>query len=154
MDWIFLGIIVVMIVVMLLMTRRRQKRAQESASQMMDRLRPGMRVKTVAGLIGRIKEIRQENSGLKTILLETGHGRDTSFMLYDAHAILNIMDEAMSSEVFDPSASVVENAKASESEPVIVPVEPVTTINGEPVPDDGFNASAFVAESNKSRKKK
>lgn len=92
MIYIFGGLIIVFGIMMVLQTRRR-KSAQTEYTGMLSTLRPGTRVKTVGGVIGRIREIREEAPGLKTVLLQTGNDANPSLVLYDIQAIYGIVDE-------------------------------------------------------------
>ena len=86
-TWIFFGLLA-FLVVMAASTIRRRKTAQSEYMGMLDTLRPGMRVKTVGGVIGTIREIREEAVGFKTVLLET-----PSLILYDLQAIYGVVNE-------------------------------------------------------------
>ena len=87
--YVVMGVIVLMFVVMVTLQSKKRKKSQDEYTGMLDTLRPGMRVKTVGGVIGRIKEIREEGPGFKTVLLETG----TSTVLYDLQAIYGVVDD-------------------------------------------------------------
>jgi len=95
-DWIFyiiLGVIVVVFVCLIMAQSRRRRQAQTEYTGMLDTLRSGMRVKTVGGVIGRIREIREEAPGFKTVLLETGDAKNPSLVTYDLQAIYGIVDD-------------------------------------------------------------
>jgi len=83
---LLLGLLAVM---MFSMKRRKAVKAQ--VEKMLDELRPGQRVRTVGGVIGRIKEIREEAPGLKTALLLTGSDKFPTYMLFDVQAIYAIL---------------------------------------------------------------
>ena len=89
---------------MMLWSGRRRKAAQEQVEKMLDELRPGQRVRTGSGIIGRIKEIREEAPAhtnekgvtvpaVKTALLQTGTDKYPAYMLIDVYAIYNVMPE-------------------------------------------------------------
>ena len=97
-------LLVVGLVIMMMWSRRRNKAARDEAEKMLDELRPGQRVRTYSGIIGRIKEIREESPAhttekgvqvpaVKTVLIETGSDKNTSFMLFDIHAIHGVVPE-------------------------------------------------------------
>jgi len=140
MEWILPAGLVLLLVVMMMFHMRRRKRYVSEQQSMFDKLRPGMRIKTVAGTIGRIKELRDEGGGVRTILIETGHGIHMSFMLIDFQAVLSIMDEAMTS-------TVVQDAP-------VTPLAMQTESADCRFTEMQLNAREFVDESNKSRKKK
>ncbi|MCL2846160.1 MAG: preprotein translocase subunit YajC [Firmicutes bacterium] len=129
---ILMGVLIGFLVLMMFLQTRNRRRMVDEQARMIDRLRPGMRVKTVAGVIGRIREIREENATLRTVLLETGHHDRVSFVLYDVQAIMAIMDEAMTNT------------------PVVAAPEPTPEITEAPATD--FDAATFVEKSNDGRK--
>ncbi|MCL2570598.1 MAG: preprotein translocase subunit YajC [Firmicutes bacterium] len=133
MTFILLGAIVLMMVVMMIMRSRQQRQMVAHRETMQDKMRPGMRVKTAGGCIGRIKEIRQEDETTKTVLIETGYGNNVSYQLFDVNAIISFIDEPTST--MTPTHST--------------PLTPATTDS----PSTDFDAGSFVKESNKSRKK-
>jgi len=92
-TWAIFGGFVGIFAVMIMLQTRRRRTAQAEYSGMLETLRPGIRVKTVGGVIGRIKEIREEAPGFKTVLLETGSDKNTSFVLYDLQAVYGIVDD-------------------------------------------------------------
>jgi len=141
-DGLLLGGLLLLVFGFFFMQMRRRKSVMNEQVQMVDRLRPGMRVKTVAGVIGRIKEIREESSSLKTVLLETGNDKMTSFVLYDIQAVLSIVDEA--------GANVtISNVELTET-----PIDKSPTFEElEAKSKSDFDAKDFVEKSNKGRKK-
>lgn len=90
--YIFLGVAVLAVIVLYYFQSKRRRAAQAEYTGMLDTLRPGTRVKTVGGVIGKIVEIREEAPGFKTVLLETGNEKNPSFVLYDMQAIYGIVD--------------------------------------------------------------
>ncbi|MCL2756034.1 MAG: preprotein translocase subunit YajC [Firmicutes bacterium] len=138
-EIVIISVLVLLFVGMIVLQTRRRRSVMNEQMSMIDKLRPGMRVKTVAGVIGRIKEIREENANLKTVLLETGHGSHTSFALYDIQAILAVLDE--------PGANITVSNVTMEETPTNAPTfeEMQAQIN------DGFNAEDFVKKSNSTR---
>ena len=88
-----LAIIVIIFIAMVTMQTRRRRTQQTEYAGMLETLRPGMRVKTVGGVIGVIREIREEAPDFKTVLLETGDEKNPSLVLYDLQAIYGAIDE-------------------------------------------------------------
>lgn len=87
-----LGLFVAAMVVMIVLNGGRRKKMQAEYSGMLDSLRVGTKVKTVGGVIGVIKEIREEAPGFRTVLLETGVSPNCSYVLYDLQAVYGIVD--------------------------------------------------------------
>jgi len=140
-QWILLGGLVLVFVVMIMFQVRRRKRVMAEQETLLDRLRPGMRIKTVAGTIGRIRELRDEGGGQRTILIETGFGNNMSFMLIDFQAVLAVMDEPMTTSATTPltmqTEAAAEDCKFTEMQK-----------------ESELDAKEFVEKSNKGRKKK
>ena len=101
---LILVFLVVGLVLMMIWSNRRRRTAQEQVDKMLDSLRPGQRVRTGSGIIGRIKEIREEvpahtnEKGItvpavKSVLLQTGTDKYPAYMLIDIYAIYNVMSE-------------------------------------------------------------
>jgi preprotein translocase subunit YajC len=83
----------IILAVMIFYQSHRRKSVQAEYQGMLDTLRQGMRVRTVGGVIGKIIEIREDASGFRTVLLETGTDGKPSFVLYDIQAIYGIVDD-------------------------------------------------------------
>ena len=92
MTYILLGL-VVLFGVMIFLSSKRRRSTQQQILKMHDELRPGQRVRTVGGVVGRIKEIREESPGFKTVLIETGSAKFPAHMLFDVQAIYGIIAE-------------------------------------------------------------
>jgi len=103
-SMLILVFLVVGLVLMMIWSNRRRRTAQEQVDKMLDSLRPGQRVRTGSGIIGRIKEIREEvpahtnEKGItvpavKSVLLQTGTDKYPAYMLIDIYAIYNVMSE-------------------------------------------------------------
>lgn len=90
---IFTLILLVGLIAMMLYSTKRRKTARAQVEKMLDELRPGQRVRTVGGIIGRIKEIREESPQVKTVLLQTGSDKYPAYMLFDIQAIYGIFAE-------------------------------------------------------------
>jgi len=155
-TWVMVGVLGLLIVLMVVMQIRRRRQMTQQQDQMIDRLRAGMRIKTVAGAIGRIVEIRDEGAGLRTVLIETGNDRNKSFLLYDVQAILSIVDDPMS-----PPTVVENNTPATTTAPTPTETTDATNPNhttweemkSQALGQENFDAKEFVDASNKSRKR-
>ena len=101
-----LGVIVIAFGIMVFMQSKRRKVQQTEYHTMLDSLRVGIRVKTVGGVIGIIKEIREEAPGFKTVLLET-----PSLVRYDLQAIYGVVDETAISNALKPQPASIEEHK-------------------------------------------
>ena len=138
--YVLLGGIVLVGVLIVLNTSKRKK-LQGEMSGMLDNLRPGDRVKTVGGVIGRIKEIREEAPGFKTVLIESGSAKNPTTVLYDIQAIYGVInEEAVNAKIAEEAARELEEKK-----------EPEVVIEEEPS-DVDFDAKKYVSKRNNSAK--
>ncbi len=92
-SYILIGILLIGMVVLMLVQGRRQKKAQEDYTAMLDTLRPGVKVKMASGLLGRIKEIREEAPGFKTVTLNIGSDKSVVEMTFVIEAVQGIVNE-------------------------------------------------------------
>ena len=92
-SWILIGIFLVAIVIIFVKQSRSQKKAQEDYLAMLDKLRPGVKVKMASGLLGRIKEIREDVPGFKTVTLKIGEDKNTVEMTFVIEAVQGIVNE-------------------------------------------------------------
>jgi hypothetical protein len=109
------------------------------------------------GVIGRIKEIREEAPGFKTILLETGDDKNLSSLIYEINAVQGIVNEEALMQL-SMKKHLEELEKANSENTVDTPTpaytEPdphevkITTLNGE-----AFDAREYVEKRNASVKK-
>lgn len=155
--------LIVIVAVMIGLQAQRRKRARAEYDGMLGQLRPGMRVKTVGGVIGRIKEIREEAPTFKTVLLETGSDKNPTLVLYDIQAIAGVIDEdSLNSATAAAQLSSYEEAqKAAETKTYadVLAEEKAAKApkKKEPKPDtyskDDFNARDYVDKRNAVAKK-
>ncbi|MDI5964670.1 preprotein translocase subunit YajC [Streptomyces sp. SL13] len=108
--------IVLIIGLMLLMTRS-AKNKQRQATQMRDQMQPGSGVRTIGGLVARVKEIRDS-----TVLLEVAPG---THCVYTKQAVATVLseeeyDRLVNNDVpltFDDSEEATVDGAASDEEP-------------------------------------
>ena len=60
---------------------------------MLDSLRPGVKVKMISGLLGRIKDIREEAPNFKTVTLNIGDDKNVVEMTFVIDAVQGIVNE-------------------------------------------------------------
>ena len=92
-SYILIGVLLVGMIVLMFVQGRRQKKAQDDYMAMLDTLRPGVKVKMASGLLGRIKEIREEAPGFKTITLNVGEDKNVIEMTFVIEAVQGIVNE-------------------------------------------------------------
>lgn len=157
-EFVIIGVVAALMVGLVFWQSRNRKKMAEQQDQMSKSLRPGLRIKTVAGVIGRIKEIREEAPHLTTVLIETGNGKDVSYMLVDVNAIMAVIDEEMLLRAKEDQSRIEaekrieaarQEAEARIANTTISPKSNDITSSDDPTPD--FDAAAFVEKSNASR---
>jgi preprotein translocase subunit YajC len=138
-PWIIMAALLVLLFVF---QGSRQRKMQADYVAMLDTLRVGMRVKMASGVIARIKEIREEAPGFKTVLVETGDGKNVSYLTYTLDAVQGIVNEdALAALNAKPVETVsIEEAKTE------------TSVNGEKVGE--LDAGEYVQKRNAQAKKK
>ena len=166
-TWILLALVAVF-AVMIGLNASRRKRARTEYDGMLNELRPGMRVKTVGGVIGRIKEIREEAPTFKTVLLETGTDKNPTLVLYDIQAIAGVInEESLNSVTAAAELSSYEQAQKQAEQPTYAdelkaeaakkqkskPAKPAKPAPAKPVPLADFNARDYVDKRNATAKK-
>ena len=88
-----LGVVLIAMFVFMILQGRKQKKAQEDYVSMLDSLRPGTKVKMASGLLGRIKDIREEAPGFKTVTLNIGEDKNVVEMTFVIEAVQGIVNE-------------------------------------------------------------
>lgn len=95
----------------------RRKKVTEQTKQMMDTLKPGVKVKTYSGFYGTIISIKETTDG-KIVLLETGEGSKVSYTTIDANAIYGV--DLKEDVIYDKDGNIVEpNAPKTVAVPAI-----------------------------------
>ena len=113
-----LGAVVIAMFVFLLLQGRKQKKAQEDYMGMLDSLRPGVKVKMASGLLGRIKDIREEAPGFKTVTLNIGEGKNVVEMTFVIEAVQGIVNEEAISRLQAEKLAAEANNESSKEEKV------------------------------------
>lgn len=106
-------ILIVFLVFMLVFSATRRKKDAKMAEDFANNLKVGDKVKTYSGIYGKIISIKDTPSG-KICVIETGEGKNTSYMAVDVFAIYNIetpVSEKKTAEKADETAGnlVVDN---------------------------------------------
>lgn len=94
MTWVFVGLLVVLVVLLLVVPMFTNKKRAKQTMDLHNSLHPGDVVKTVGGIIGTIKEIRQVSPTDREMVLETGDGDNKTTMTFDIQALYQIMSRA------------------------------------------------------------
>lgn len=116
-SYILLGVVLIGMVAFMLVQGRRQKKAQDDYMGMLDTLRPGVKVKMASGLLGRIKEIREEAPGFKTVTLNIGEDKNVVEMTFVIEAVQGIVnEEAINKLNAEKMAAAIEAQASSATE--------------------------------------
>ena len=112
-SYVLIGVLLLGMVALMFVQGRRQKKAQEDYMSMLDTLRPGVKVKMASGLLGRIKEIREEAPGFKTVTLNIGEGKEVVEMTFVIEAVQGIVNEEAINKInAEKALTVVQENKA------------------------------------------
>lgn len=93
-TWIFVALLVVLVVVLLVVPMFTNKKRAKQTTELHNSLRPGDVIKTVGGIIGTIKSIRQISPNDKEMVIETGEGDNKTTMVFDIQALYQVMSRA------------------------------------------------------------
>ena len=88
-DWGLLLILVAFLVFMLVFSSTRRKKEAKMAEDFANNLKVGDKIKTYSGIYGKIISIKDTPSG-KVATIETGEGKNVSYMTVDVFSIYNI----------------------------------------------------------------
>ena len=88
-EWGILIILVVFLIFMLVFSASKRKKDAQMAEDFANNLKVGDKIKTYSGIYGKIVSIKDTPSG-KVATIETGEGKNVSYMSVDVFAIYNI----------------------------------------------------------------
>ena len=116
-SYILIAVLLAGMVALMFVQGSRQKKAQADYLAMLDTLRPGVKVKMASGLLGRIKEIREEAPGFKTVTLSIGENKNAVEMTFVIEAVQGIVnEEAINKLNAEKKLAVAEKTVASSVE--------------------------------------
>lgn len=116
-TWVILGVFVVILVAMFVLSSRRNKKRQQEAQEMLDSVKPGVKVKTIGGVCGIVVEVNDEEN---TFVLETGS--ETSgkcYMKFDKQAIFQSDAVADKNKAAEPDGQETEEAEPLPADPFV-----------------------------------
>ncbi len=148
-SYIMLGAVLIAMFVFMGTQGRKQKKAQDDYMAMLDSLRPGVKVKMASGLLGRIKEIREEAPGFKTVTLNIGDDKNTVSMTFVIEAVQGIVNEEALNRIKLQEAEE-QMAAATVAEEITTPVE----VDNQSVAIEESHAETVTATKKKSKKSK
>ena len=135
-EWGILIILVVFLIFMLVFSASKRKKDAKMAEDFANNLKVGDKVKTYSGIYGKIISITDTPNG-KVATIETGEGKNVSYMSVDVYAIYNIEAPVNEKKVESTSAGT----KAEEN---VVDNASVVDSTSEQVADDASSADATL----------
>ncbi|MBD5131738.1 MAG: hypothetical protein HDT28_03980 [Clostridiales bacterium] len=148
---VFVVLLVVLILALLVVPMFTNKKRAKQTEELHRSLHPGDRIKTVGGIIGTIKEIRQVSPVDKEMVIETGEGDNKTTMVLDIQALYQVLSRSNTSIPVAEEAPVEEKVeetvvanipeKAEET-----PVATEETVADAPVPAAENTATESVEE--------
>lgn len=108
---ILIVLLAVMVVVLIVLPMFTNKRRNKAVNELYNSIAPGDVIKTVGGVIGEVKEVRQLTPVDRQIVLETGADGSKTTMVFDIQAVYQVL-----SKVNAPAPAPVPNeAPAAET---------------------------------------
>ena len=93
---VFIVLLVVLIVALLVVPMFTNKKRAKQTEELHNSLQPGDLIKTVGGIIGTVKEVRQVSPVDKEMVIETGVGDNKTTMTFDIAALYQVMSRSSS----------------------------------------------------------
>ena len=123
-------IIAVVLVLMIVLTVIPQKKRQKQQQEMMDSLRVGTKIMTIGRMVGKIAEIRSDN----TLVINVGTDDTPTFIVIDRNAVGLVLENVAA------PAPAVEETPAAE-EPAEEPDDKADAAPAEVIPVEDISAS-------------
>ena len=114
-DWGLLLILVAFLVFMLVFSSTRRKKEAKMAEDFANNLKVGDKIKTYSGIYGKIISIKDTPSG-KVATIETGEGKNVSYMTVDVFSIYNIEQPVQEKKQQVEDKKETENSKEIKEE--------------------------------------
>ncbi len=126
---VLLAVMVVVLIVLPMFTNRRRNKA---VNELYNSIVPGDVIKTVGGVIGEVKEVRQLTPVDKQIVLETGADGSKTTMVFDIQAVYQVLNKvnapAPAPAPNEAPAADGADAAAAEKEPDTTAAETADTV--------------------------
>lgn len=118
---VLLAVMVVVLIVLPMFTNRRRNKA---VNELYNSIVPGDVIKTVGGVIGEVKEVRQLTPVDKQIVLETGADGSKTTMVFDIQAVYQVLNKVNAPA---PAPAPNEAPAADGADAAVAAKEPDTT---------------------------
>ena len=126
-SYILMAVLFAIIVAFMVLNRQSQKKRQQEATNMLNAIQPGNKVKTIGGICGVVVEVCPEDN---TFIMETGSDASgKSYIKFDKQAVYQT-DATAKKEETAPVETPVEEEPVAPAEEVFeeIAVEPVEEV--------------------------
>ncbi len=113
-QWVLIGVVVLLLIAYPLLMSRKNKQANEKMIEQTNSLKRGDEILTTSGVYGKILEVKQDGEA-KKVVIETGSGKNVSYMTIDAYSIYTVFGKEPPVKVEDKK----EESKKIEDKPVV-----------------------------------
>lgn len=120
---ILIVLLAVMVVVLIVLPMFTNKRRNKAVNELYNSIRPGDVIKTVGGIIGEVKEVREITPVDKQMVIETGAEGSKTTMVFDIQAVYQIVSKVAAPAVETPAETVAETT----AEPAVAEEAPAET---------------------------
>ena len=117
-QWILIALLVVMVVVLIVLPMFTNKRRNKAVNELYNSIRPGDIIKTVGGIIGEVKEIKELSPVDKQMVIETGAEGSKTTMVFDIQAVYQVIDKVAAPTPIQPTETVATEPVAETPAPV------------------------------------
>ncbi|MCH5165264.1 MAG: preprotein translocase subunit YajC [Clostridiales bacterium] len=141
---VFIVLLVLLIVALLVVPMFTNKKRARQTEELHRSLQPGDLIKTVGGIIGTIKEIRQVSPVDREMVIETGDGDNKTTMVFDIQALYQVMSR--NSTVVSAADNANENeAESTESVAPVVEEKAPENVENEAVVEEKTEEKVVAA---------
>lgn len=120
-QWILIALLAVMVIVLIVLPMFTNKRRNKAVNELYSSIRPGDIIKTVGGIIGEVKEIKELTPTDKQMVIETGMDGNKTTMIFDIQAVYQVVSKANApaAEPFAAETKTEAPAEPKAEEPVV-----------------------------------
>lgn len=145
---ILIVLLAVMVVVLIVLPMFTNKRRNKAVNELYSSIRPGDVIKTVGGIIGEVKEVKEITPVDKQMVIETGLDGKKTTMVFDIQAVYQVISKVdapapvLTDSVTEPVETVVETAPETPAEPFVeettatAPDSETAAVEAEPVAEE------------------
>lgn len=162
---ILIVLLAVMVVVLIVLPMFTNKRRNKAVNELYSSIRPGDVIKTVGGIIGEVKEVKEITPVDKQMVIETGLEGKKTTMVFDIQAVYQVISKVdapapvVTDPVAEPVETVVDTKSEPESEPFVeettatAPESEMAAVDAEPVAEEKKEETAKAKKPTSKTKK-